>query len=45
MMHLEKVPATGDYFDWEQYRFEVADMDAHRVDKLLVTPLKSAGQT
>ena len=38
MMHLEKVPSTGDHFDWGGWRFEVVDMDEHRVDKLLITP-------
>ena len=40
MTHLEKVPSTGDHFEWGDYRFEVVDMDEHRVDKILVTPLK-----
>jgi putative hemolysin len=40
MMHLEKVPSTGDHFEWGGYRFEVVDMDEKRVDKLLVAPLK-----
>jgi len=39
MTHLEKVPTTGDKFEWGGYRFEVMDMDERRVDKLLVTPL------
>ncbi len=38
MTHLEKIPATGDKFEWGGYRFEVMDMDERRVDKLLVTP-------
>ena len=40
MTHLEKVPTTGDHFEWGGYRFEVVDMDEHRVDKILVMPLK-----
>jgi putative hemolysin len=40
MMHLEKVPSTGDHFEWGGYRFEVVDMDEKRVDKILVAPLK-----
>ncbi|MCK9566156.1 MAG: hemolysin family protein [Methanothrix sp.] len=39
MMHLEKIPIAGDYFEWNGYRFEVVDMDERRVDKILVTPL------
>jgi putative hemolysin len=39
MMYLGRVPQTGDYFEWEQYRFEVVDMDWRRVDKVLLTPL------
>jgi len=40
MMYLEKVPTTGDHFEWQGFRFEIVDMDEHRVDKLLVAPLK-----
>jgi len=39
MMHMEKVPVTGDHFEWGGYRFEVVDMDEHRVDKLLINPV------
>ncbi|RQW77006.1 MAG: HlyC/CorC family transporter [Methanothrix sp.] len=42
MMQLEKVPSAGDHFEWNGYRFEVMDMDERRVDKLLVTPLKTS---
>jgi CBS domain containing-hemolysin-like protein len=37
MTTMEKVPATGEYLDWEKYRFEVVDMDGQRVDKILIT--------
>jgi putative hemolysin len=40
MMYLEKVPSTGDHFECQGFRFEIVDMDEHRVDKLLVAPLK-----
>ncbi len=40
MVHLERVPFTGDHFEWGGLRFEVVDMDDNRVDKLLVVPLK-----
>jgi len=39
MQRLGSVPAPGDRFEWEGHRFEVMDMDGHRVDKVLVTPL------
>ncbi len=39
MARLEKIPITGDLFTWNGYRFEVVDMDGHRVDKLMVMPL------
>lgn len=39
MMHMGRIPSPADYFDWEGLRFEVMDMDGHRVDKVLVTPL------
>jgi putative hemolysin len=36
---LERLPHTGDYVDWEGWRFEVVDMDERRIDKVLATPL------
>jgi len=38
MSYLERIPATGDHFQWEGWRFEVVDMDGHRIDKVLVHP-------
>jgi putative hemolysin len=40
MAQLGRVPAVGDIFEWNNLRFEVVDMDGHRVDKVLITPLK-----
>lgn len=37
MAMLQRVPTTGERFDWGNYRFEVADMDRNRVDKILVS--------
>ncbi len=36
---LDRIPAPGDKFDWDEYTFEVVDMDQNRVDKVLVTQL------
>jgi putative hemolysin len=33
---LGRVPIASDYFEWSGRRFEVVDMDGHRVDKVLV---------
>ncbi|HSM55850.1 MAG TPA: hemolysin family protein [Candidatus Sulfomarinibacteraceae bacterium] len=33
---IGSVPRTSEYFGWGGFRFEVADMDGHRVDKILV---------
>lgn len=38
VLMLGSVPATGDHFEWGNLRFEVADMDGHRIDKVLVEP-------
>ncbi|HEU0117946.1 MAG TPA: hemolysin family protein [Alphaproteobacteria bacterium] len=35
---LRRLPSAGDYFRWEDARFEVVDMDGRRVDKVLVHP-------
>lgn len=37
--HLGRIPSTADYFEWDNFRFEVADMDGNRVDKVLMIPL------
>jgi putative hemolysin len=33
---LEKIPVTGESFDWRGFHFEIIDMDGQRIDKLLV---------
>jgi putative hemolysin len=35
--HLERIPVTGDKLSWRGFKFEIIDMDNHRIDKLLVT--------
>lgn len=42
MTSLGRVPQAADHFDWNNYRFEVMDMDGRRVDKVLVTTLPKA---
>lgn len=32
---LERIPREGERVDWKQYEFEVVDMDATRIDKVL----------
>ena len=39
MLVLGRVPRTGDVFARGEHRFEVVDMDANRVDRVLVSPL------
>lgn len=34
---LERIPRTGDTLEWRGFTFEIADMDSHRIDKILVT--------
>ncbi|NLO72963.1 MAG: HlyC/CorC family transporter [candidate division WS1 bacterium] len=41
MAQMGRIPQAGDYFDWGGWRFEVMDMDGHRVDKVLATPPKN----
>lgn len=41
MTELRRVPRVGDRFQTGGYRFEVIDMDGNRVDKLLISPLKT----
>ena len=40
MAQMGRIPAVGDVFEWNDLRFEVMDMDGHRVDKVLIKPAK-----
>ena len=33
---LERIPQTGDRFEWNGFEIEIVDMDGHRIDKILV---------
>lgn len=37
--HLERIPVTGDIFEWRGFSFEIIDMDGARIDKILVNAL------
>ena len=39
MYMLNKVPVTGDHINLDHYHFEVIDMDANRVDKVLISKI------
>jgi len=34
---LEHIPKEGERLDWKQYEFEIVDMDATRIDKVMFT--------
>jgi putative hemolysin len=42
MAFLGRIPKSGDHFEWGGFRFEVMDMDGHRVDKVLINPMPPA---
>ena len=42
MSRLQRVPESGDHFEWDGYRYDVVDMDGRRVDKVLVSKLPDA---
>jgi len=37
---LARIPKEGDHIEYRGHRYEVIDMDRHRLDKVLVSPLK-----
>lgn len=37
---LEHVPSVGETVEWNNFRFEIVDMDGARIDKILVTKTK-----
>jgi putative hemolysin len=41
LYQLGYIPKSGELLDWEGWRFEVADMDGNRIDRLLVIPVKA----
>jgi len=44
LAELGRIPKAGDAFEAEELRFEIVDMDRHRVDKILVTRLSRRSQ-
>lgn len=44
MYHLRKIPRRTDRVDFAGYRFEVLDVDNHRIDQLLVSRLGADGE-
>jgi putative hemolysin len=40
--HFRHLPETGETFTLKRWKFEIADMDGRKVDKVLATPVKSA---
>lgn len=40
LFNLAHIPAAGETFAWNGWRFEVADMDGRRVDKVIASELK-----
>lgn len=45
MTYFGRIPRAGDHFDHAGWRFEVVDMDRHRIDKILVARLPDAPET
>jgi putative hemolysin len=41
---LKKLPSEGEHFDYQDWRFEVVDMDGRRIDKLLVSQRPKRGE-
>ena len=42
MYMLRKIPKRTDRFDWGGYRFEVIDVDANKIDQVLVQRIADA---
>ena len=43
MNQMGRIPKTCQTFEWDHWRFEVVDMDGHRVDRVLVTDILTEG--
>jgi putative hemolysin len=44
LSYLERLPEVGETFNWKDFKFEVADMDGHIIDKILITTLKNTSK-
>jgi putative hemolysin len=44
MLQLQRIPKTGDHFEWNGFSFEVVDMDGMKVDKVLVSRLPPSAE-
>jgi putative hemolysin len=45
LARLAHIPIAGERFEWDGWRFEVVDMDRHRVDKVLLSRLSPPSQS
>ena len=43
MLLTGRLPREADTVEWEGWRFEVVDLDAYRVDQVMITPVAPAG--
>ncbi|MGB2818799.1 MAG: hemolysin family protein [Burkholderiaceae bacterium] len=43
MLLLGRVPAVADTVDWQGWKFEIVDMDHHRIDKVLASRVAEPG--
>ena len=39
LLEMGRVPKTGEYIQWEDWKLEVIDMDARRIDKVLASKI------
>lgn len=45
LWQLERIPAVGEHIDYAGFRFEVVDMDGHKIDKVLALRLTAVGSS
>ncbi|MFC7513515.1 hemolysin family protein [Herbaspirillum sp. GCM10030257] len=45
LAQLGHIPEASEHFEWNEYRFEVIDMDRQRIDRLLISRIPKAGTT
>ncbi|WP_297112779.1 hemolysin family protein [uncultured Devosia sp.] len=43
LAQVNHMPSVGESFEQDGWRFEVLDLDGHRIDKVLVAPIEPAG--
>ncbi|MDR2967467.1 MAG: hemolysin family protein [Methanobacteriaceae archaeon] len=44
LSYINRIPETGETFQWDKLSFEIVDMDGHHIDKVLVSEINNGSR-